>query len=225
MVSHRHSVVVMSADRGVVGRFRLVVGERLNQAVSEQGHHILRIIRKGGEGAIVPLAPRTVRAVQLHVGERTSGPIFLGAGGQRMDHYAADRAVKRIARRAGIPKKISPAACVTVSSPPPLTQASRTDHPPLKVGTPPSDLRDIEWAGTEVAGRSGGRACTGLRQVTLDPCQKELRYGERGIPRPPLFATEPAIVLHTDGCNDLRPTPQEDDRRVCGRHQRQLIVV
>ncbi len=74
----------------------------------ERGHHILRIVRKGGKGAIIPLAPRTARAVQRYIGERTSGPIFLGSYGQRMDRHAADRAVKRIARRAGIPKTISP---------------------------------------------------------------------------------------------------------------------
>ena len=36
------------------------------------------------------------------------GPIFLGAKGGRMDRYAADRTVKRLARRAGITKRISP---------------------------------------------------------------------------------------------------------------------
>ena len=56
----------------------------------------------------MPLAPRTARAIRLYIGERTNGPIFLGSYGQRMDRHAADRAVKRIARRAGIAKKISP---------------------------------------------------------------------------------------------------------------------
>ncbi len=56
----------------------------------------------------MPLAPRTARAIRLYIGERTTGPIFLGSYGERMDRHAADRAVKRIARRAGIAKKISP---------------------------------------------------------------------------------------------------------------------
>jgi integrase/recombinase XerD len=42
------------------------------------------------------------------VHRRTTGPVFLGAGGARMDRYAADRSVKRMARRAGITKRISP---------------------------------------------------------------------------------------------------------------------
>jgi site-specific recombinase XerD len=90
----------------------LRISEALNADIDdlgfERGHHTLRITRKGGKIAVVPLAPRTARAVQLYIGERTVGPIFLGVYGQRMDRHAADRAVKRIARRAGINKRISP---------------------------------------------------------------------------------------------------------------------
>jgi integrase len=46
--------------------------------------------------------------VDLYIGERASGPIFLGAKGGRMDRYAADRMVKRLVSRAGIAKRISP---------------------------------------------------------------------------------------------------------------------
>ena len=46
--------------------------------------------------------------LDLYIGERTAGPIFLGVNGGRMDRYAADRTVKRLARRAGITKRISP---------------------------------------------------------------------------------------------------------------------
>ena len=74
----------------------------------ERGHRTLRILRKGGKHAVIPLAPRTSRAIDLYIGERTTGPIFLGAKGGRMDRYAADRMVKRLARRGGITKQISP---------------------------------------------------------------------------------------------------------------------
>jgi integrase/recombinase XerD len=46
--------------------------------------------------------------LDVYLGERITGPIFLGAGGAKMDRYAADRMVKRLARRAGITKSISP---------------------------------------------------------------------------------------------------------------------
>jgi integrase/recombinase XerD len=48
------------------------------------------------------------RTLDLYIDQRISGPIFLGANGARMDRYAADRTVKRLARRAGISKRISP---------------------------------------------------------------------------------------------------------------------
>ena len=73
-----------------------------------RGHRTVAIIRKGGKHAIIPLAPRTGRTLDLYIGERTSPPIFVGANGQRMDRYAADRTVKRLAKRAGITKRISP---------------------------------------------------------------------------------------------------------------------
>lgn len=90
----------------------LRVSEALNADIDdlgfERGHHTLRITRKGGKHATIPLAPRTARAVQLYIDTRTTGPIFLGTHGQRMDRHAADRLVKRLARRAGINKRISP---------------------------------------------------------------------------------------------------------------------
>ena len=41
----------------------------------------------------------------MYIGERIVGPIYLGLNGERMDRYAADRTVKRLARRAGITKR------------------------------------------------------------------------------------------------------------------------
>jgi integrase len=69
---------------------------------------ICRIVRKGGKRVTIPLAPRTARALDLYVGERTVGPVFVNATGGRMDRSAADRVVKRLGRRAGITKRISP---------------------------------------------------------------------------------------------------------------------
>lgn len=96
----------------LLGLNGLRVSEALNADIDdlgfERGHHVLQIIRKGGKRATVPLAPRTARAVQLYIDGRTAGPIFLGEHGQRMDRHAADRTVKRLARRAGINKRISP---------------------------------------------------------------------------------------------------------------------
>jgi integrase len=56
----------------------------------------------------IPLAPRTARAIDLAIGERIDGPIFIGADGGRLDRHAAGRIVRRVARRAGITKRVGP---------------------------------------------------------------------------------------------------------------------
>jgi hypothetical protein len=56
----------------------------------------------------MPLAPRVARAVDLAVGERVEGPIFLDVNGERLDRHAAGRIVRRVARRAGIGKRVGP---------------------------------------------------------------------------------------------------------------------
>jgi integrase len=72
----------------------------------ERGHRTLVITRKGGKVVTVPLAPRTARAIDLAIGERCEGPIFLAPGGRRLDRHGAARIVRRITRRAGIAKPV-----------------------------------------------------------------------------------------------------------------------
>jgi len=76
---------------------------------TERGHRTLAITRKGGEKAVIPLAPRTARAIDLAVGERCEGPIFTTPAGQRLDRHGAGRIVRRVARRAGLAKRNRPA--------------------------------------------------------------------------------------------------------------------
>ena len=66
------------------------------------------ITRKGGKVVTIPLAPRTARAIDLAIGERTSGPLFLAADGRRLDRHGAARIVRRVSRRAAIAKQVSP---------------------------------------------------------------------------------------------------------------------
>lgn len=74
----------------------------------ERGHRTLTILRKGGKVVTMPLAPRTARAVDLAIGERVEGPIFVGGDGMRLDRHGAGRIVRRVARRAGITKPVGP---------------------------------------------------------------------------------------------------------------------
>ena len=74
----------------------------------ERGHRTLAISRKGGKVVTILLAPRTARAIDLAIGERTGGPVFLAKDGRRLDRHGAGRIVRRTARRAGIGKTDTP---------------------------------------------------------------------------------------------------------------------
>jgi integrase/recombinase XerD len=68
----------------------------------ERGHRALTITRKGGKVVTIPLAPRTARAIDLAIGERAEGPVFLAADGRRPRRHGAGRVVRKVARRAGL---------------------------------------------------------------------------------------------------------------------------
>jgi integrase/recombinase XerD len=91
-------------------------GLRVSEAISadiehlglERGHRTLTVTRTGGKVVTVPLAPRTARAIDLAIGERTEGPVFLAKDGRRLAQHGAGRVVREIARRAGIGKTVTP---------------------------------------------------------------------------------------------------------------------
>jgi integrase/recombinase XerD len=60
----------------------------------ERGHRTLTITRKGGKVVTIPLAPRTAQAIDLAIGERTDGPVFVAADGRRLDRHGAGRLVR-----------------------------------------------------------------------------------------------------------------------------------
>lgn len=51
---------------------------------------------------------KQVRLIDLAANERLGGPVLLSRSGQRLDRHGATRIVRRVARRAGIIKPISP---------------------------------------------------------------------------------------------------------------------
>jgi integrase/recombinase XerD len=63
----------------------------------------------------VPLAPRTARAIDLAIGERTEGRLFMARDGRRLDRHAAGRIVRTTARRAGSPSWSPRTPCGTRS--------------------------------------------------------------------------------------------------------------
>jgi site-specific recombinase XerD len=101
-----HALVSLLALNGL--RVSEATGADIESMGTERGHRTLVIIRKGGKVVTIPLAPRTARAIDLAIGERCEGPIFLTTGGRRLDRHGAGRIVRRIARHAGIAKKVAP---------------------------------------------------------------------------------------------------------------------
>jgi integrase/recombinase XerD len=101
-----HALLSLLALNGL--RVSEAVGADIEALGIERGHRTLVVTRKGGKIVTVPLAPRTARAIDLAVGERIQGPIFLAADGRRLDRHGAARIVRRTARRAGITKNVGP---------------------------------------------------------------------------------------------------------------------
>jgi hypothetical protein len=101
-----HALISLLALNGL--RVSEATGANIEAMGLERGHQTLTITRKGGKVVTIPLAPRTARAIDLAVGERCEGPIFVAADGRRLDRHGAARIVRRVARRAGITKAVGP---------------------------------------------------------------------------------------------------------------------
>src|SRR5207253_8754875 len=101
-----HALVSLLALNGL--RVSEATGASIEALGAERGHRTLVITRKGGKVVTIPLAPRTARAIDLATGERSEGPVFLAAGGRRLDRHGAGRMVRRVARHAGIAKPVGP---------------------------------------------------------------------------------------------------------------------
>ena len=101
-----HALISLLALNGL--RVSEATGASIEALGVERGHRTLVVTRKGGKVVTIPLAPRTARAIDLAIGERSQGPVFLAADGRRLDRHGAGRMVRRVARRAGIAKPVGP---------------------------------------------------------------------------------------------------------------------
>ena len=96
----------------LLGLLGLRVGEAcaidIENLDSSRGHRTVTVLGKGHKLAVIPLPPRVARAVDQAANERGQGPLLLMRSGRRMDRHGATRIVRRLAKRAGITKHISP---------------------------------------------------------------------------------------------------------------------
>lgn len=97
-------------------RLLLEVGMRVSEVAhalitdlgSERGHRTTTVVRKGGRRQRLAMAPPTSRAVDVVTAGHADGPIIRTRTGKAMATSEIYRTVRRLAKRAGITKRISP---------------------------------------------------------------------------------------------------------------------
>jgi integrase/recombinase XerD len=105
-----------SPRSAVIVRLALEVGlraaelaaARIEDLGAERGHRTLTVTRKGGRRQRLALPPGPAHAVDQAAAGRTAGPIVATKTGRPMAASEIYRTVVRLARRAGITKKITP---------------------------------------------------------------------------------------------------------------------
>ena len=90
-----HALISLLALNGL--RVSEATGADIEHLGLERGHRTLTITRKGGKVVTIPLAPRTARAIELAIGERADGPVFLTVDGRRLDRHGPGRIVRKSA--------------------------------------------------------------------------------------------------------------------------------
>jgi integrase len=94
---------------GLLGlRVSEACGINIEDLAIERGHRTVTVLGKGSKLAPIPLPPREARAVDMAASERLSGPLLLAQSGLRPNRDAATTIVRRLAKKAGITKAISP---------------------------------------------------------------------------------------------------------------------
>jgi integrase/recombinase XerD len=90
-------------------RISEALGADLRDYGHDQGHRVLRVVRKGGKAARIPLPPVVVRTLDTYLGDRTSGPIFLAANNiGRYPYTSAYEQLGRLCHTAALPPGVSP---------------------------------------------------------------------------------------------------------------------
>jgi integrase/recombinase XerD len=106
-----HALISLLALNGL--RVSEATGASIEALGVGRGHRTLVITGKGGKVVTIPLAPRTARAIDLAVGERSEGPVFLAgdAGGWTGTAQRGSSAGPRTAR--GSPNRSGLTRCGT----------------------------------------------------------------------------------------------------------------
>jgi hypothetical protein len=124
-----------------------------------------------GKVVTIPLAPRTARAIDLAIGERTDGPLFLAGDGWRLDRHGTARMVRRVTRRAGSLSRLACTRCgMRLSRPLKGAELHQMQHSAIEVrttvqGDPAGALSLWLTASTREISGQGGSARIRLHQM------------------------------------------------------------
>lgn len=77
-------------------------------STTDVGYKVIHTVGKGGKPSLKALPIPVMQAVDAAAGDRTTGPLLTRRDGSPMTRRSADRVVQRLARAAGIKKRISP---------------------------------------------------------------------------------------------------------------------
>jgi integrase len=86
-------------------RVGAALSARIEHLGYDRGHHVLNVKVKGGSWKKKALPPLVWDALQELVGDRTEGFIFCTSTGKPLDEPAVWRALRSVARRAGLPQQ------------------------------------------------------------------------------------------------------------------------
>lgn len=101
-----HALICLLALMGL--RVSEACGIHIEDLGQERGHRTIRILGKGHKRATMAMPPRVFRAIDLAIDNRTEGPVLLTNLGMPMTRDYAGRVVRRLCKKAGITKRISP---------------------------------------------------------------------------------------------------------------------
>ena len=120
-----HALISLLALNGL--RVSEATGVDIEHLRLERGHRTLVVTRKGGKVVTVPLAPRTARAIDLAIGERTGDRCSWRRTGSDSTGTARPASCAGSPTGPGSPKRSARTRCGTRLSPPHLTPESRCE--------------------------------------------------------------------------------------------------
>ncbi|WP_411143121.1 tyrosine-type recombinase/integrase [Streptomyces sp. x-80] len=90
---------------GMCLRIEAALGAQIEHLGYDAGHHVLNVEVKGGYWVKKAIPPLVYDAITTLIGDRTAGYILTTSTGRRLDEPSQWRAIRSVAKRAGLPQK------------------------------------------------------------------------------------------------------------------------